>query len=1350
MASINLHDLVREGQYLDVLLSDPAKELIQAFVSQLQQTSSPTTPNESIKTTQEVSSAVGLAAFNAFLQATVTGPVLDDVPLGKVERLFAETAKDRKELRKQCLKSLEVDGVSPYAYVDSVELFSLARYIFSQSSGTTAWENLRVKVWHYKLLTQPTLGSGSLFNKGLQWCDVPTLQGEIEASIEEVDGLVDETDSVKWLVEKANVLIILGYDVKAREALKKATELNGFVYTLSGALAKRTKFQEKSTSHLVVLAKSREEATDTGKGSRPAALKLNDDTLLEELAFEKEKENGTNGDAKSGVPDVLKDLEPDNQPQLSPLDQIILLAEATLKDAFSPADTLTSEEVLPFAVRVINDKTTNWQVYTHALLVRSRIEVHRSRTIERGVLQMQAVVDQVVVDTTQPLTGDQKREALQNGDEVPEIKVTVDGEEEEKKAVSKPTSFFPAAKPDDSAPAQVRLEYIHALSSPPRWHLESELAYSWAGVGSLVSAMEIFKRLRLWAEVALCFASSAQHEDEGGRGKDGEAKARALIRWRLFHKTGSSADGSDPDEEGVELDDLKQSDYQGPERNPPPPNAPRLLCILGDLDNEPKYYERAWEISGNRFARAQKSLGEYYLQQKDAVKARDAYKKAVAVNRLSNELWSRLGDISLRLGEFQDAAEAFSRAISCSDANGGEDARTWSNLGSALYSLYVERVKELKQEGTKEFTEVEGDEENLDSEKPAKQDPKNLLMQSLHAYKKGASISHDNWRIWDNVITLASRLRPVAVSEVLLGLQHVVRIKNSEDSIDIDILRLLLNEAVLSQEKEGSGTGVYEPPRGSTERSVCEFLEKSIVPLITNRSEFWELIARERVWRRDLVGAVDATEKAWRAAMGGAGVGLLPSSAAADGKSRNWLEDKEAWQVVVERTDELVSILENYGEEVPEIGSKWKGKARLAVRSVMGKGKEMWEDTEEFERLKGLLEGLSYRRITYEFDGAWKHSELDFILLSKCGCYERHEIKDFVVQRALVAQDLLEAGGHDLLIDHLNNEPTLFDIHALGSEAVHLYHAKCFDLAFELYNGHPIFVRTEFAGTSCDNSPPFTFPMSTREDVALCTEAEPTPLRAGAEELGEHGRPMLPLPGFDNPRRRKFFANRLTAVLRRWIRTLPPFKSCRLHLPEETILCIAEYLVCEAAFVTAFEMTQRTKRPRCEEWPHYHCFANLKAKVYVSFIKIEGVPYVRQISNCPHKRKDPLRPHLMEFLIWEPKANRSACAGSGKRRTRVAQVWYRVDHLGVKAIFFSTSVTSTPPKVRESILTGGGKWASLEIRPARATKDDDMLWGFSDGVKLRRLATPELGNVPGPTVERLAEAGLRIHEPVPV
>jgi hypothetical protein len=41
------------------------------------------------------------------------------------------------------------------------------------------------------------------------------------------------------------------------------------------------------------------------------------------------------------------------------------------------------------------DNPNNWMVHTMGLLLRSRLEANKSRTVERSVLQLQALVDQM-------------------------------------------------------------------------------------------------------------------------------------------------------------------------------------------------------------------------------------------------------------------------------------------------------------------------------------------------------------------------------------------------------------------------------------------------------------------------------------------------------------------------------------------------------------------------------------------------------------------------------------------------------------------------------------------------------------------------------------------------------------------------------------------------------------------------------------------------------------------------------------------------------------------------------------------------------------------------------------------
>lgn len=1031
---LGLANTTGEASYLSVFDTENARKLVGRFVKNVVSSAKEPAAADDAGASigledaeqQEHAIRIASAAFNGFLQANVTGPVLEGA--AKCDQIFSSAFKDLAAetrlkakkgqsnidvLRRICSRSLDIDGVSVYSYIPHIELFCFAKWVLTSGNMTlkssaqhadefardVAWLQFRIHLWHYKLLSQPSLGPGSLFTKSGRWTDVATLQESIEESMDEAerrvfveDGEAPKDAKVQFLLEKANAHLMLGHDPKAKQALQQATETSGLVYALSGALGKRTKFQEKSTSQLVVLAKSSGlgSPNEDSKDTAPSGLPLNDDTLLEKISFTNDSVEDL---STSTLPEALQGLTPETQPKLKAEDQIILLTEATLKDTFSPADSLTSEEILPFAVRVIEDKSTNWQIYTQALLVRSRIELNRSRTIERGVLQMQAVVDQVIVDTdatasslktSDPSTAD-------GGQSVPEIAVSGADDEARADEPAKATSFFPVAKPSESASSQVRLRYVHALASPPRWHLESELAFAWTSVGSLISALEIFKRLRLWPEVALCLATTANTDDPDGRGSGGEQKAKAIVRWRLFHRTDKSSetDDDEDDDRMPDTDDLRAKDYDGAERDPPPPNAPRLWCILGDMESEPKHYERAWEISKHRYGRAQKSLGELYLQQKDWENANKAYKLAVSVNRLSPDLWGRLGDINLRLGNFPDATEAFQRAIGASSGEeGGEGARTWSNLGTALLSWYKQIAKESKGLKEKEKNILNGDEDDDDErgsrasaaatndhvnpdEMPAtaraaelNKPAYRLIQDALTAFKRGATISQTNWRIWDNVVTLAASISPKpALDDMIQGTRNVIRIQACEEALDAEVLGMLVREvskeAPLAQDRE-----VYEAPRASFEYKVIAMFENEVVPLITTNSEIWSLVSRLRAWRRDFAGALEAAEKGWRAALGSTASSSLsaPTSGAATGKGNgNWLsgEDKEAWETVITRTGDLVAAYENWGPEVESIGEqRWRGKARSALRSVMGKGKESWEGSEGWNILASLMEGL--------------------------------------------------------------------------------------------------------------------------------------------------------------------------------------------------------------------------------------------------------------------------------------------------------------------------------------------------------------------------------------------------------
>lgn len=461
--------------------------------------------------------SIGVAALNSFLQCNVTGPPLAWISHQVILPQALQTNSNQlKELRHSLILSLATDGETVYHLTPKVELFCLANTLLNhvkivEKDPNHIWGRLRVNSWHQRMLSE----------------NVNSLQKTIFNDFETIGWGISNQSSearARFLIERAKIHTHHGFDKKAREDLKSAAEETGLLFALTGRLGKRTKYQQNDLSQLVVLAvsasdenlqsassdklRSHGENEDTKNAmaenaSKPVNLDLNDDTLLETISFSKETPVAEILDEEL-IPQALKTLDPADQPTLRPLDSIILLAVASSISNTSPQDGLTREETLPYATRVLTGGSTNWQIYTQGLLVRSRIEGYRSRTVERGVLQLQALVDQVIAETTSE----------------PATEVTDLAGQEHSPSM---TTFLPKAKASESAPVSERLLYIHQLASPTRWKLEAELADRWVSLGGLRTALEIYERLQMWAEVALCWAAS-----------DREDEARKIIRNQLY------------------------------------------------------------------------------------------------------------------------------------------------------------------------------------------------------------------------------------------------------------------------------------------------------------------------------------------------------------------------------------------------------------------------------------------------------------------------------------------------------------------------------------------------------------------------------------------------------------------------------------------------------------------------------------------------------------------------------------------------------------------------------------------------------------------------------------------------
>ena len=868
---------------------------------------------------QGVFFCIGYAALLAFLQSTVTGPPL---PFGSSELLFlkhvAESQEQKRTIQQSLLESLYIDGIAAYKLTPNVELLCLADAIFTcppilKNIEVARWAKMRTEFTHQRLLSE---NSATL--QEIIYDDLGLLQDSIMGAGGS-EGTGKEVVS-EFFLERAMIHTYYGLDKLARADLGKAKDVRGFEFALTGLLGKRTKFQQKDVSQLVVLAKSKDN-NDTSNGqlwtehpdesadedhrstehseARPAHVDLNDDTILESISFTSQARDSTRIVEESSLPPSLSSLNPSEQPQLQPLDSAILLALASSITNTSPQDGLTREETLPYATRVLEGGSSNWQVYTQALLVRSRIEGYRSRTVERGLLQLQALVDQVIADTTAASSSSES-----------------DANDEHS------TSFLPRAKESEAAPAQDRLRYIFQLASPTRWDLESELAQRWIELGGLRSALEIYERLEMWAEAALCWAATER-----------EDKARKVVRRQLFHKTDG---GPDRPEEEVTDDET----WSGPARDPPPLDAARLYCILGDIDQSPDMYEKAWEVSSQRYARAQRSLGRYYFAAREFVKAAEAYSKSLKANQLNHTSWFALGCALLELAQFEKAVEAFSRYVQLDE----NDAEAWSNLAAALLrkepddsSQLVDRAPSLDDEDS-DTADLNGRDLQFSVERNKRD--------ALKALKRAASLKSDSYRIWENVLIVSASLSPPDFTSMLSAQKRIIELRGPTDGeacIDVEILDLLVQHVISLNDK-------YDPEQPGLSRMTVKFIGQNVVPIITGSAELWRLVSRLALWRNKPSLALDGEEKAWRVVMSQPG----------------WeSESEERWNDVVEATVRLCDSYESLGrrERTEGMGAgdlvakDWRFKARSAVRGILGRGKASWEGTSGWDRLRDVIEG---------------------------------------------------------------------------------------------------------------------------------------------------------------------------------------------------------------------------------------------------------------------------------------------------------------------------------------------------------------------------------------------------------
>lgn len=377
---------------------------------------------------------IGVACLNAFIQSNWTGPefkcpeVLGEL-LTPVLRKFFPEDKVLYQKIEDCIRLvLSEDGVEICTSISNPELLIVAQAIFGSNLSelrTPDWWLLRSTYIQQQILDE----------------QCPTLQ-------EQLNRLGNRVQSFTWIcdykylqvlsqLEVARIHLHYGKIAASDREIKKALSMLKMDINLTGALGKRTYYQTRDLAQLMINVKvdrnsGVENGTDPNNLEFPKDVFLNDDVRMQNVAFVNPKD----GD----FPDLL------------PLEQATLIAVFVFRKKSQAKDHLQNEELTPF-INCLLSHPKVWSFQFSALHLRSRLECEHKRTVERALLQTQALMD----------------------------------------------------LNSNKTPVPARLHLFYCSYAPPSFIIASECASILVSLGSVQSALELFLALQLWDEVIACY-----------------------------------------------------------------------------------------------------------------------------------------------------------------------------------------------------------------------------------------------------------------------------------------------------------------------------------------------------------------------------------------------------------------------------------------------------------------------------------------------------------------------------------------------------------------------------------------------------------------------------------------------------------------------------------------------------------------------------------------------------------------------------------------------------------------------------------------------------------------------------
>ncbi|XP_022083144.1 tetratricopeptide repeat protein 27-like isoform X2 [Acanthaster planci] len=622
---------------------------------------------------------VGVASLQLFIQSNWTGPPCRITPADVLPKSLCQET-NVTEFREFATSTLSPDDSSIYRLVTHPEFLLMAHCILVNCNAilssclTADWWTLRC-LW----IQQQVLDERSpLIHKEVHELMDTINQNEVLMSREKCIDL-----PLIFHLECCHICQYYYEFTKAREHLHTAKKTAGLEASLSGALGKRTRFQETDKAQLFLRVQHQEDWEESAASSReedravkglPKDLNLDDDTLLDTVKF--------------------KDSDVDQIPRLTSAEQALILALCTEHKRSRPKEELLWEELKAYIVVALT-RPKVWSVQALALMTRCQLEKDHGRTVERAMMQMQLLVDQFK---------------------------------------------------ESECPVINRLELLHAVCLPPKWTMEGELASLLMSLGVVTAALEVYVRLEMWEDVIKCYRLLEKPD-----------KAVKVIRDQLAIK-----------------------------------ETPTLWCLLGDFKKDKQYYEKAWEVSGQRNARAMRSLGLQYLEEENWEKSIECLEISLQKNPVQYHAWFWLGYSATKANNHETAAKAYRKCVTLESDNG----KAWNNLSSAYINL--------------------------------KQKPR-----AFKTLQEAIRCLYENWKIWENYMVVSVDIGEFG--EAIKAFHRLMDLR--EKYLDEDVLGILVNAVIRDiVDADGNRAGILKG-------RLVELFGR-LTSQVTTNARVWKLYAK--------------------------------------------------------------------------------------------------------------------------------------------------------------------------------------------------------------------------------------------------------------------------------------------------------------------------------------------------------------------------------------------------------------------------------------------------------------------------------------------------------------------------